>query len=227
MVSHLTHWTDPPPQITLLKNQVHLWRFRLDLSATDVAGLKRLLSDDELARAERLLDPVKEHRFVAARGQMRQVLSRYLDCPPEEISFTYGAHGKPRLADVAAGKLCFNLSHACDWGLLAVAQGFDVGVDIEKIDDNLDYEKVAARFFTDEEAIELGRYHATRRRRGFYRIWTRKEAGLKGPGGGFSTSAAIRADRKGLVRSFTVDRGYLGAFTASGRVATIYRWDFS
>jgi len=227
MVPPLLQWVSSPPHITLAKSQVHLWRFRLDLSAAEVDGLMALLSCDERARAERLLDPVKADRFVAARGQMRQVLARYLDGSPAEVSFAYGTHGKPSLAGAAGEEFKFNLSHAGSWGLIAVTRGGDIGVDIEQLDTNLDYEKVAARFFSAEERVELEHYAASRRRRGFVRIWTRKEALLKGQGGGFSTLAAGIPESKWRPRLFTVDRGYLGAFAVEARVTSVCRWHFS
>ncbi len=226
MAPSLVPWENSPSHVTLAKSQVHLWRFRLDLLAAEAAGLQRLLSRDELARAERLLDPAKAHHFVVARGRLRQVLSRYLDHPPEELSFAYGAHGKPRLVGAAGEALQFNLSHAGCWGLLAVASGVDIGVDVEKIDLGLDCENIATRFFSAEETAQLMRYHVTHRRRGFYRLWTRKEAWLKGQGCGFSVSATVMTDAKWWIRSFTVDRDYPGAFATAGRVTSVHRWHF-
>jgi 4'-phosphopantetheinyl transferase len=224
MVPHLTLWEDPPSKILLAKSQVHLWRFRLDLPATDLVALKKLLSRNEQVRAERLLDPVKSNRFVAARGCLRQVLARYLDSSPADVTFAYGAHGKPRLEEASDDDLMFNLSHAGDWGLLVVAQDVDVGVDVEKIDHRLDYEKVAARVFSPDEMAHLEQCHAARRRRGFYRIWTRKEAMLKGQGFGFSAPEKARQSAGWLIRSFTVGRGCLGAVAVAGHVTQVRRW---
>ena len=226
MIPHLTLWEAPPSKITLSKSLVHLWRFRIDLPGDNIAALKKLLSRDELVRADRLLDPEKSTRFVAARGRLRQILARYLNIPPAGIEFSYGAHGKPRLADETEKNLTFNLSHAGDWGLLVVASGIDVGVDIEKIDPQLEYEKVAARIFSPAETARLGQYCLARRRRAFFRIWTCKEAGLKGQGFGFSTSASVRQDAGWLIRSFAVDRDYLGAVAVAGHATLVQRWHF-
>jgi len=221
----LSLWKNPPAQITLSKSQVHLWRFRIDLPIDNIAVLKKLLSRDELVRADRLLDPEKSIRFVAARGRLRQILARYLDIPPAGIEFAYGAHGKPRLADKFDKTFAFNLSHAGGWGLLVVAQGIDVGVDVERIDHQLDFEKVAARVFSPDEIAQLRRYHVARRRRGFFRTWTRKEAWLKGQSFGFSSPASIRQNSGWLIRSFAVDRDYLGAVAVAGNVTLVQRWN--
>ncbi|HSO18986.1 MAG TPA: hypothetical protein VLT88_05995, partial [Desulfosarcina sp.] len=94
----LTLWSLHPEQPTLSPGQIDLWRFRLDLAGAEAAALTALLNDAELARAERLLDPLKSNGFVVARGRLRQILGRYLDRAPDDISFAYGDHGKPRLS---------------------------------------------------------------------------------------------------------------------------------
>ncbi len=220
----LSPWGDPPSTIKLARGEVHLWRFRIDLSADVIAGLKPLLSSDELLRAERLFDPLKSISFVAARGRLRQILARYLDLQPAAIEFSYGVQGKPRLAAESDQQLSFNLSHAGNWGLLAVASGLVVGVDIEKIDSQLEYEKMAGLVFSPAEVACLGQYARKRRRRAFYRIWTRNEARLKGQGGGFSTPSRMGQGTGWRIRSFSVHRDYLGALALATEVIKVQRW---
>lgn len=221
----LTLWSLPPEKLSVSAGQADLWRFRLDPPGAEVAALAALLSADELARAERLLDPLKSNSFVVARGRLRQILGRYLDLAPEDIAFSYGAHGKPCLSGQIDESLDFNLSHAGCRGLLAVTCGQAVGVDIERISHRLEYRKVAARVFTPDEVARLGQYHPARRRRAFFRIWTRKEAWLKGHGGGFSTSPVVMQQAGWRIRSFAVDREYLGAVAVKGEVASLRRWN--
>jgi 4'-phosphopantetheinyl transferase len=227
MSSSLSLWSPPPPKIELADAQVHLWRFRLDLPSDKIAGLSQLLSNEEQLRAKRLLDRLKANSFIAARGQMRQILARYLVLKPENINFSYGEHGKPYLADGRDKNLAFNLSHAGRWGLLVITSGADVGVDIEQIDRQLDFEGVASGFFSLAEIDELRRYPLARRRRAFYRIWTRKESCLKKEGYGFSSPQISVHDAKWQIRSFTVDRGYLGAIAVTGDLPDIWRWNFT
>ncbi len=220
----ITPWQSPPLKPTLASGQVHLWRFRVDLAPEDLAALLPLLQQDELVRVRRLLDPAKADRLVAGRGRLRQILARYLDLPPGAIDFAYGVHGKPELAQESDRDLTFNLSHAGRWGLLAVTSGQAIGADVENIDPALDYEKIASRIFTPAEAARLDGAPLVRRRRIFFRLWTRKEALLKGQGGGFSSPSTIHSEPGWWVRSFAVDRRYLGALAVAGETSQVLRW---
>ncbi|PLY03005.1 MAG: hypothetical protein C0623_02920 [Desulfuromonas sp.] len=222
----LSPWQTPPDRPELDRRQVHLWRFRLTLAGAERTRLKSLLSAAELARADRLLDAAKADQFIVARIRLRQILGRYLDLPPAEILFDYGKHGKPGLAAGITAELEFNLAHAGSRGLLAVSAAAALGVDIEWIDPQLEYGKIAAQFFTPDEVEALKLTAAGRQRRAFYRTWTRKEAWLKGQGGGFSSPQFQQPGAGWSIRSFTVGRDYLGAVACAGSPSGILRWDF-
>ncbi|MDF1580743.1 MAG: 4'-phosphopantetheinyl transferase superfamily protein [Desulfuromonadales bacterium] len=219
----LTCWQPSPTRLDLDRQTAHLWRFRLDLSAAEIGTLTHLLSAEEQHRATRLRDPAKGAHFIVGRGRLRQILARYLDCPPTVIEFSSTAQGKPHLT--ACKGLSFNLAHAGEWGVLLVAAGSEVGVDIEQIDPRLDFEQVVARYFSAAEESAMQRCPAPRQRRFFFRLWTRKEAGLKYQGCGFSAPLSA-TDSKARSRLFTPARGYLGALTVVDRIAVVQRWDF-
>jgi len=224
-------WQTPPSQPILLAGEVHLWRFPLD--CTD--SLEDLLEEDELFRAHRLLVPSKARAFVVARARLRQILARYLDVVPENLRFQYGPLGKPVLVSQAADGLAFNLAHSGRWGLCAVAKGIEVGVDIERIDRQLDYEKLAAGFFSARERDSLKAGSSNRKRRQFFRIWTRKEAWLKGKGGGFSDpdqdlapahlAGSFTHDGAWWIKSIPVARNYLAALALSQECSLLRRWN--
>jgi 4'-phosphopantetheinyl transferase len=110
----------------------------------------------------------------------------------------------------------------------------EVGVDIEEIDPALDFERLAAQFFTSAENALLRGVSPARRRRAFYRMWTRKEAWLKGMGWGFSVpprsvgllERGPRGDAAWWVRSFPLGRGFLGALAVAGEVGVVRRWEW-
>ncbi|ALC17394.1 phosphopantetheinyl transferase [Desulfuromonas soudanensis] len=230
----ISPWTAPPETIALAAGEVHLWRACLDVPDSTFASLQTLLDPSEAARAARLLDPVKARRFTVGRALLRQILSLYLDADPAGLVFGSGINGKPFLAGEGGRALSFNLSHSGPWALFAVTCGMEVGVDIEEIDPALDFERLAAQFFTPGENALLGEVSPARRRRAFYRMWTRKEAWLKGMGWGFSVPSrdvgllerASGEDAAWRVRSFPVGRGYLGALAVGGEVGVVRRWEW-
>lgn len=216
-------WQLPSDLLPLSRGEVHLWRFPLEVSAAEFFLMKNLLSSDELRRADRLLDCRKAQAFVVGRGRLRQLLGSYLQCDSARIVFDYGVHGKPALNQSLASGLSFNLSHAGDWGILALTTAAAVGIDIEKIDPELDFEGVAAKFFKVAENAVLAAVAGPRRRRAFYRLWTEKEARLKGEGEGFS----ITDERLALswqTQRFWVAPGYVGAIACNERIDSWQRW---
>ena len=159
----------------------------LDREAADLARLRRFLSTDELARADRLLDRQTRDRFVAGRGFLRATLAEYLDVQPADLRFAAGEHGKPWLVEEAgSGSLRFNLSHADDCAILAVARDREVGIDLERVRGNLPFREMAQRFYSPRERAELFSLSPELQPAAFFRCWTRKEAYLKGCGSGFS-----------------------------------------
>jgi 4'-phosphopantetheinyl transferase len=170
----------------LRENEVHAWQASLDIEPGRLARIEGILSSDEEARAERLLDRQSRDRYIAGRGLLRTILGNYLGHPPAEIRFTYGEHGKPSLAGEPREGLSFNLSHADDLMLLAVVRGREVGVDLERVQEDLPYRAMAERFLSPRERSELFSLPLELQLPAFYRCWTRKEAYLKGCGSGFS-----------------------------------------
>lgn len=170
--------------------EVYIHFAHLDLATEEVARLRRLLSTDELARADRLLKQQHRDRFVAGRGFLRETLAKYLGLQPADLFFTMGEHGKPRLIEnTRSDSLCFNLSHAADRAILAVAVNCAVGIDLERLRDNLPFRAMAQRFYSFRERAELFSLPEDRQLGAFFRCWTRKEAYLKGCGTGFSQQA--------------------------------------
>ena len=90
-------WNQPPLQLNLLDKEVHLWRANLDLPESKIEELQSILSDDEQSRANRFKFAQHRHRFIAARGFLRKILSNYLQINPESILFQYGDRGKPKI----------------------------------------------------------------------------------------------------------------------------------
>lgn len=218
-------WQDPPQSLFLAAKQLHLWRIALPVTFPTHQPLKHMLSPDEASRADRLLDRNKAAEFVVARSRLRQILANYLNIQATELVFAYGPAGKPQLHAGLGSNLTFNLSHSGEWALLAVAAGTEIGVDLERIDPDLDFRAVAGKFFTPNEKALLAHCSEARRRRGFYRIWTRKEARLKRSGLGFTKVADHEAFCSAeTTRVFPIGRSYLGAIATCAEVSSIRRF---
>jgi 4'-phosphopantetheinyl transferase len=171
-----------PPQGT-----VHLWLYSLTVSPGRIEILHGHLSGEECSRADRMRIAACRDRFVAARGQLREVLAAYLTSPPDSLEFTYGPHGKPSLAGEAEAKLCFNLSHSGDLALLAINREYPIGVDIERVKPGRPYQRLSERFFSGQESSMLCSLPPEEQETAFYACWTRKEAYLKAIGTGLAT----------------------------------------
>jgi 4'-phosphopantetheinyl transferase len=171
--------------------EVHLWRSSLRSSDAQVS----YLSDDELARADAYYFEKDRVRFVAARRILREILGRYLNVPPNKVEFSYGAHGKPALANNR--HLKFNLSHSTDVALIAVARGVEIGVDVESSTMLAEQGSIAERFMSENEYRLLGSMPREQRSAAILTTWVRKEAVAKGRGDGLGAHLATIETRPG------------------------------
>ncbi|WP_375497001.1 4'-phosphopantetheinyl transferase HetI [uncultured Nostoc sp.] len=180
-------WLPAPTDLTLLQNEIHVWRIELDQPEVQLQNLAATLSSDEIARAERFYFQEHQQRFIAGRGILRTILGRYLDMQPLQVQFNYQQRGKPVLANTFADSgLAFNLSHSQGLGLCAVNCTREIGVDLEHIRPMSDLEALAKRFFLPREYEMLRSLSANQQQEVFFRYWTCKEAYLKATGDGLA-----------------------------------------
>jgi 4'-phosphopantetheinyl transferase len=183
----INDWATPPKALALSREEVHVWRAPLNQPESRVQESFRLLNQDERERAWRFRFPQGRDHFTVARGALRVILSRYLNIPPERLSFRYNAYGKPALqSELACDDLRFNLSHSRGLALCAVACGYEVGVDVEWIRADLAGEETIARYFSNQEAETIRALPPALRTQAFFNCWTRKEAFIKAVGEGLS-----------------------------------------
>jgi 4'-phosphopantetheinyl transferase len=165
--------------------EMHVWAFALDTLPEGIAECAAVLSNDELQRAEQFRMEHLRRRYIVAHGSLRTILGRSLNRPPETLEFTFSARGKPRLNE---GEVEFNLAHSDELGVLAVARGTIVGVDVERIRPMPDGLDIARRFFSAREVAAFEPIPESERDEAFFNLWTRKEAWLKATGDGITES---------------------------------------
>jgi 4'-phosphopantetheinyl transferase len=160
----------------------------IQVNLATAPAAETMLDDDELRRARRFMFERDYRRFVTARTALRGYLGAWLGVSPQSVDIAYAAGGKPVLRDQESG-LRFNISHAGDYALIAVASGREVGIDIEQVRD-IDVTAVARTMFSEREQMALAATAHAHRLEAFYRGWTRKESFLKALGSGLDFPAA-------------------------------------
>jgi 4'-phosphopantetheinyl transferase len=184
-LNHL--WAPAPKDLVLADHEVHVWRAQLELPSSQVQRLRGLLTEDELDRAHRFFFEIDRQRFIAARGALRSILSRYLTFSPGHLRFIYNQYGKPFLApEFSSYLLNFNLSHSGSMALYAMTRNMEIGVDVERVRADFEYEEIAKRFFSVNEVAILDTIPTDKKLEAFYNCWTRKEAYIKAHGKGLS-----------------------------------------
>ncbi len=230
---------------SIQRGEVHIWRLSLKASPAPAAALEAELSGDELARADQFYFEQDRIRFIVARSALRRLLGTVLGRPPGSLDFSYGAQGKPFLAEAA--QLQFNLSHSGDWALLAITRCGEIGVDVERIRERLDIRQMAGRFFSKRETEALFALDRALWPQAFFNCWTRKEAFIKAVGGGLTIplhqfdvtlapgEAARLLDVRGglgspdawILRDLEMPAGYAAAVAVRGPVERFVGWDWS
>ncbi|MFY0591774.1 4'-phosphopantetheinyl transferase family protein [Roseivirga sp.] len=173
--------SEPPP---LIKNYVHLWKFKQDSFRNTLAPLSSLLSEDELKRASKFRFDKDRLTYIVARGNLRKLLSKYLNIPGHAINFKYNSQSKPFIDSKT--NLKFNVSHSGGIILVGFVLEHDIGVDIEFDKKQVETAQVAQSFFSRNETSKLLSLPEKEQLQAFYNCWTRKEAFIKAKGGGLS-----------------------------------------
>lgn len=135
----------------------------------------------------------KPRKLCYAAGWLLADGLKGLGYPKDVVrSFAYHANGKPYLRTMP--EFPFNISHSKDMAVLALAQlpyakgcnkekriDLKLGCDVEwiNVQNHLQQERIARRFFTESEFSRLCELPLERQPEAFCRYWTRKESVLK------------------------------------------------
>jgi 4'-phosphopantetheinyl transferase len=170
----------PTPE--LRGDEAHVWLLSVAACRGALPALFDVLSADERSRAERFAIDAPRVQYIVGRAALRCLLAAYLRRSASLLRFAYGEHGKPTLA--GADPLKFNVSHSDDLVAIGVALDCDLGIDIERCREEVDWEQIAGQCFDPEELEHLLAIESSRRRRLFFEYWTAKESLTKALGAG-------------------------------------------
>lgn len=156
-----------------------------EVEVTDSPADLRLLDAGERIRAERKRASAP---FVTGHALVRRVLGELLDLDPAALSFerscaTCGSerHGKPSLVGIPGWS--FSLSYTSALAVVTVAEGVEVGVDVEDLTD-ADFEGFTGVTLSRDEADAFAGLDGRDLLNARARVWARKEAVLKATGYG-------------------------------------------
>lgn len=155
-------------------------------SAGGLARAWSVLDAAERQHAERFVCAIDRLHYTVAHGLLRLTLARYLARSARGLSFLRTVHGRPELRSTAGqAALRFSLSHTRGLVGCAVTQVYDIGFDLEWSGRPAPFD-VADRYFAASEVAFLRELAGDERSKRFFKIWTLKEAYIKGRGLGLA-----------------------------------------
>jgi len=158
------------------------------LDAELAARARALLEVPELEQLLRLRPPGARRDYLAAHALGRTMLAERAGCAPRDVRLRSTSMRKPMLvAPWDARRLRFSLSHADGIAMCAIAEDWDIGVDVESARSlGRDPLETAAVICTPSERRALRALPRAERSREFLSVWTCKEAIAKATGLGLT-----------------------------------------
>lgn len=217
----------PPAGVLPEPGAVHVWILDLTTPWCDALADTGVVSDVELARAERMTNAEHGRSLRARRSAMRFVLGRYLGREPGAVEVVAAPGGKPVLVpesgDGGVRTLAFSVGHSGDLYGVAIGRCASVGFDIERRRSVPRAAAIARRWFGDRESGGLEGLAGEDLEREFMRLWTGKEALAKRHGAGLRLMMrgdvdeldTAAAEREGRLRWISPRPGYDVAVASS------------
>ncbi len=174
-------------------NEIHLW-LACDREIHDpelLAAYRELLSPEEQQQAQRFHFEKDRHQYLVTRALTRTVLSEYAPVAARDWRFGKLEHGRPWPENPEAGNLVFNLTHSAGLIVLGITRGNELGIDTENIVEREPPLDITNRYFSPQEAGDLGKLPRADQVERFFHYWTLKESYFKAR----SQGLAIPLDR--------------------------------
>lgn len=161
-------------------NEVHVWALRTAefVAQEQFPKLAAMLSARERQTAQRFRSRQLTEQYIQSHALVRRVLSNYIKAPPGEIKIMADSMARPYLAHQS--ELDFNLSHTDGMSVVAVTRDV-VGIDIERLRNNIDARALACRVLSARESATIPDGVAASQTP-FFDYWTLKESYAKAIG---------------------------------------------
>ena len=171
-----------PATVCPFTDELAVFRLAVPVLAGVANQLESLLTPTERDRANQYHRAADRLRFLGGRGLLRVLVGQYSHQPPDRVQIDSRAGRKPALLNAPGMQV--SVSHGRNWVLVAVGRGEPVGIDVEYIDESVDYQAIAQTSFgpADRQCMVA----ADNPRWLFYEFWTRKEALVKATGIGIT-----------------------------------------
>lgn len=218
---------------------INIWTIDIQTLLPALPQLEQVLSPAEKEHAARFHQKKDAQQYILTRSILRILLAETLSLQPPEIDIVTTDYKKPVLSN--NNSIHFNVSHSENLAVIAIAHQ-RIGIDVEFLKPGFEYHTVAAYAFSDAELDHLAK--STDPQQEFFRLWTRKEAFLKGLGAGLinelklisclDAANAIPAVIEGInadweLRTLSLSPGYIMsiAFERLSAANQIFLFDFS
>jgi 4'-phosphopantetheinyl transferase len=165
---------------------LHLWYAYPDdlLDSVTAQACAALLTPQENERWRRYKYEKNQREFLATRALVRTALSHDRAVGPETWRFRENEHGKPFLEPDCG--LQFNLSNSVGLVVCVIAEGIQVGVDVESEARSPNILTVVERVFSEAERAQLDGLQYSAKLDRVLSLWTLKEAYIKARGMGLA-----------------------------------------
>ena len=149
-------------------------------SAFMIKDLENFLKYEEIEKLTAYKSEVSKMNFAVSRSILNKGFETILDIPFADIIVLRDKYYKPYIKN--QNEIKFNISHTDGYVVIGFSKR-ELGIDIEKVNDDFEFEYILNSCFTSREINNIGLDAPM-----FYKYWTAKEAYLKYEGYGLIRS---------------------------------------
>lgn len=149
-------------------------------SAFMIKDLENFLKHEEIEKLTAYKSEVSKINFAVSRSILNKGFETILDIPFSDVIVLRDKYYKPYIKN--QNEIKFNISHTDGYVVIGFSKR-ELGIDIEKVNDDFAFEDILENCFTFREIDNIGLNAPM-----FYKYWTAKEAYLKYEGYGLIRS---------------------------------------